>query len=233
MFDRLEFIIGSKINLLKSKTIMVIGLGGVGGHAFEALVRSGIENIIVIDNDVIDITNLNRQALAFQNTIGRPKVEIAKQISQNINPNCQIISYQIFLNEENINDIFNQKIDFVIDAIDTVNTKKLIIKKCIEKNIPFISVMGTGNKMHPELLEIADIRKTSYDPIAKIIRKMVKEEKINQKIPVIFSKEKPLIKGKVGSNAFVPASAGLLAASYTINKILEEKHEWKVTANYW
>ena len=221
MFDRLEFIIGSKINLLKSKTIMVIGLGGVGGHAFEALVRSGIENIIVIDNDVIDITNLNRQALAFQNTIGRPKVEIAKQISQNINPNCQIISYQIF----------NQKIDFVIDAIDTVNTKKLIIKKCIEKNIPFISVMGTGNKMHPELLEIADIRKTSYDPIAKIIRKMVKEEKINQKIPVIFSKEKPLIKGKIGSNAFVPASAGLLAASYTINKILEEKHEWKVTAN--
>ena len=231
MFDRLEFIIGSKINLLKSKTIMVIGLGGVGGHAFEALVRSGIENIIVIDNDVIDITNLNRQALAFQNTIGRPKVEIAKQISQNINSNCQIISYQIFLDEENINDIFNQKIDFVIDAIDTVNTKKLIIKKCIEKNIPFISVMGTGNKMHPELLEIADIRKTSYDPIAKIIRKMVKEEKINQKIPVIFSKEKPLIKGKVGSNAFVPASAGLLAASYTINKILEEKHEWKVTAN--
>ena len=87
--------------------------------------------------------------------------------------------------------------------------------------------------MHPELLEIADIRKTSYDPIAKIIRKMVKEEKINQKIPVIFSKEKPLIKGKIGSNAFVPASAGLLATSYTINKILEEKHEWKVTANYW
>lgn len=231
MFDRLELIIGDKINLLKNKTIMLIGLGGVGSHTFEALVRSGIGNIIIIDNDAVDITNLNRQALAFQNTIGKPKVDIAKQMAKNINPNCHILPYQIFLNEDNINDIFKQKIDFIIDAIDTINTKKLIIKKCIEKNLPFISVMGTGNKMHPELLEITDIRQTSYDPIAKILRKMIKEEKIKQKVPVIFSKEKPLIKGKIGSNAFVPASAGLLATSYTINKILEEEHEWKITAN--
>lgn len=225
MFDRLELIIGSKINILKNKTIMVIGLGGVGGHAFESLVRSGIENIIVIDNDVVDITNLNRQALAFKNTIGKPKVEIAKQIAQNINPNCQITSIQKFLDENNIEEIFNMQIDFVIDAIDTIKSKKLIINKCLEENILFISVMGTGNKMHPELLEIADIRKTEYDPIAKIIRKMVKEEKINKKVPVIFSKEKPLIKEKIGSNAFVPATAGLLATSYVINKLLEDKHE--------
>ena len=225
MFNRLEILIDGKINLLKNKIVMIIGLGGVGGHAFESLVRSGIEKIVVIDNDVIDITNINRQALAYQNTIGKSKVEVSREIAKNINPNCQIISLQIFLSEENIDEVFNQKIDFVIDAIDTINTKKLIIKKCLNENIPFISVMGTGNKMHPELLEISDIRKTEYDPIAKIIRKMVKDEKINKKIPVIFSKEKPLVKGRIGSNSFVPATAGLLATSYVINKLLEEKYE--------
>lgn len=225
MFERLELLIGNKIDILKNKTVMVIGLGGVGGHAFEALVRSGIQNIIVIDSDEIDITNLNRQDLAYLNTVGKPKAEIAEKLAMQINPNCHIQKYQTFLNEENIDNVFQNKLDFVIDAIDTIETKKLIIKKCLKENIPFISVMGTGNKMHPELLEIADIRKTEYDPIAKIIRKMIKEEKINKKVPVVFSKEKPIIKGKVGSNAFVPASAGLLAASFVINKLLEEKHE--------
>ena len=225
MFERLEFLIGNKINILKNKTVMVIGLGGVGGHAFETLVRSGIQNIIIIDNDKIDITNLNRQILAFQNTIGKYKVDVAQNKAHNINPNCQIKKEKIFLNETNIEEIFNQKIDFIIDAIDTIKTKKLIIKKCLKEKIPFISIMGTGNKMHPELLKITDIRKTEYDPIAKIIRKMVKEEKIKGKIPVIFSKEEPLIKNKLGSNAFVPATAGLLAASYVINNLLEEKHE--------
>lgn len=225
MFDRLKILIGNKIDTLKNKTIMVIGLGGVGGHAFEALVRSGIENIIVIDCDIIEITNLNRQALAYKETIGKSKVEVAKKMAQNINPNCKIKDIKIFLNKENIDSLFNIKIDFVIDAIDTIDTKKLIIKKCLNEKIPFVSVMGTGNKMHPELLEIDDIRKTEYDPIAKIIRKMVKDEKIKGNIPVIFSKEKPLVKGKIGSNAFVPATAGLIAASYVINKLLEEKHE--------
>lgn len=225
MFERFELLIGNKIKALKNKTVMIIGLGGVGGHSFESLVRSGIENIIVIDSDVIDITNLNRQALAYRTTIGKYKVEIAEELALNINPNCHVKKHRLFLNRENIDDIFQNKIDFVIDAIDTIETKKIIIKKCLKENIPFISVMGTGNKMHPELLEIADIRKTEYDPIAKVIRKMIKKEKINKKIPVIFSREKPIIKGKVGSNAFVPGSAGLLAASFVINKLLEETYE--------
>ncbi len=222
MFDRLKLLID--IDKLKNKTILVIGLGGVGGHAFESLIRSGIENIIVIDNDKIDITNLNRQTLAHQNTIGQYKTDIAKKLAYNINPNANIKTYQIFLDKNNIDEVFSNKIDFVIDAIDTIETKKLIIKTCLKEKTPFISVMGTGNKMHPELLEISDIRKTEYDPIAKIIRKMVKEEKIKEKIPVIYSKEKPIIKGKVGSSAFVPPTAGLIAASYVVNKILEENH---------
>lgn len=224
MFDRLKLLID--IEKLKNKTILVIGLGGVGGHAFESLIRSGIENIIVIDNDKIDITNLNRQTLAHQNTIGQYKTDIAKKLAYNINPNANIKTYQIFLDKNNIDEVFSNKIDFVIDAIDTIETKKLIIKTCLKEKTPFISVMGTGNKMHPELLEISDIRKTEYDPIAKIIRKMVKEEKIKEKIPVIYSKEKPIIKGKVGSSAFVPPTAGLIAASYVVNKILEENHGW-------
>ena len=225
MFDRLEILIGEKINILKNKTVLVIGLGGVGGHAFEALVRSGIENIIAIDSDIIDITNLNRQALAYQTTIEKNKVDVAEKIAKNINPNCQIIKINEFIDKTNIEKLFKHKIDFVIDAIDNKKKKKLIIKKCLKEKIPFISVMATGNKMHPELLEINDIRKTEYDPIAKIIRKMVKEENIKGKVPVVFSKEKPLIKNKIGSNAFVPASAGLLAASYVINKISEDTYE--------
>lgn len=225
MFDRLEVLIGDKINILKNKTVMIIGLGGVGGNAFETIVRSGVENIIVVDNDIVDITNLNRQVLAFNWSLSKEKVEVAEIIASQINKKCKIKKIKLFLNEENIDEIYNNKIDFVIDAIDTVNSKKLIIKKCIQKKIPFISVMGTGNKMHPELLEITDIKKTEYDPIAKIIRKMINDNKIKEKVPVIYSKEKPLLKGKIGSNAFVPSTAGILAASYAINKMLEDANE--------
>ena len=225
MFDRLEILIGDKINILKNKTVMIIGLGGVGGNAFETIVRSGVENIIVVDNDIVDITNLNRQALAFNWSLNKSKVEVAEIIANQINQKCKIKKIKLFLNEENIDEVYNNKIDFVIDAIDTVNSKKLIIKKCIQKKIPFISVMGTGNKMHPELLEITDIKKTEYDPIARIIRKMINDNQIKEKVPVIYSKEKPLLKGKIGSNAFVPSTAGILAASYAINKMLEEANE--------
>lgn len=225
MFDRLEVLIGDKINILKNKTVMIIGLGGVGGNAFETIVRSGVENIIVVDNDIVDITNLNRQALAFNWSLSKEKVEVAEIIANQINQKCKIKKIKLFLNEENIDEVYNNKIDFVIDAIDTVSSKKLIIKKCIQKKIPFISVMGTGNKMHPELLEITDIKKTEYDPIARIIRKMINDNKIKEKVPVIYSKEKPLLKGKIGSNAFVPSTAGILAASYAINKMLEDANE--------
>lgn len=225
MFDRLEILIGDKINILKNKTVMIIGLGGVGGNAFETIVRSGVENIIVVDNDIVDITNLNRQALAFNWSLNKSKVEVAEIIANQINQKCKIKKIKLFLNKENIDEVYNNKIDFVIDAIDTVNSKKLIIKKCIQKKIPFISVMGTGNKMHPELLEITDIKKTEYDPIARILRKMINDNQIKEKVPVIYSKEKPLLKGKIGSNAFVPSTAGILAASYAINKMLEDANE--------
>ena len=190
MFDRLEFIIGSKINLLKSKTIMVIGLGGVGGHAFEALVRSGIENIIVIDNDVIDITNLNRQALAFQNTIGKPKVEIAKQISQNINSNCQIISYQIFLDEENINDInFAMQLSKFMDSsfIRFWNVEKIMI--LTHKIILLLPLIDGTGLLYVYTQIIHQILKTSF---------FYKEFVLSSPdITILMDKLKPLIDHKL------------------------------------
>ncbi len=223
MFDRLELIIGDKTKLLKEKTVLLLGLGGVGGHAFEALLRSGIGTIIVIDNDKIDITNLNRQLLTNQNNIGKYKVDEAENRKSIINKECKIIKIKEFITEDNIDLIFNQKPDFIIDAIDTIKTKKIIIKKAKQQNIKLISVMGTGNKMHPEKLTITDIKNTSYDPIAKEIRKYINKEKIKGKIPVVFSDEKPIKTEKIGSNAFVPAAAGLIATSYVINELIKEE----------
>lgn len=223
MFDRLELIIGDKIETLKQKTVLLLGLGGVGGHTFEALVRSGIGTIIVVDNDKIDITNLNRQLLANNTNINEYKVDEAKKRKDIINPNCNVIKLKEFITEENLNNLFNYKIDFIVDAIDTLKTKKALIKYALNNNINIISVMGTGNKMHPELLTITDIKKTSYDPIAKEIRKFLTKEKIKGKLSVISSIEQPIKTNKIGSNAFVPATAGLLAASYVINELIKEK----------
>ena len=222
MLDRLEILIGDKTKTLKQKTFLLLCIGVLGWHYFETLLRSGIGTIIVVDNDVIDETNLNRQLLSTNKNIGQYKVDEAKKRQKDINQECKIIKINKFINEENIESLFENKIDFVIDAIDTIKTKKQLIKKCIEKQIKIISVMGTGNKMDPTKLTITDIRKTSYDPIAKEIRKFIKEERINKKIPVVFSDEIPIKTDKIGSNAFVPATAGIFAASYVINELIKE-----------
>ena len=222
MFDRLELLIDDKINGLKNKTVLLIGLGGVGGHAFESLVRSNIGTIIVVDNDKFDLSNLNRQLLATKDTINKYKVDVAEDRKNQINEETKIIKINKFITEDNIDLIFQYKIDFVIDAIDTVKTKESIIKTCLNKKIKFISVMGTGGKMNAEKLQITDLSKTTYDKLAKKIRNDFKKEKINGKIKVVSSTEKPKITKPIGSNAFVPASAGILAANYAINTLLKE-----------
>lgn len=226
-FERLELLIGDKLNDLENTTVLIIGLGGVGGYAAESLCRSGIGNIILVDNDIIDITNLNRQIISNMNNVGLSKVDEWERRLKSINSNINVIKLKQFITFDNIDILFNQKFEYLIDACDTVSTKKEIIKKCLEKNIKFISCMGTGKKFHPEMLEITDIRKTSYDPLAKVIRKMVKEENIKEKIPVIYSKEIPkkTDSNLIGSNAFVPSVAGLLCASYIFNLIVGETIE--------
>lgn len=225
MFEREIKLIGTEnFNKIKSKTVAVIGVGGVGGYAVEALVRSGIENLVIVDYDIVDVTNLNRQIISLQDNIGMYKTDVILKRIENINPNCSVITINKKLDENNLIELFDYNIDYLIDACDTVKVKEQLIFECLNRNIKQISSMGTGNKLNPELLEITDIRKTSYDPLAKRIRKFVTDNKIKEKVMVVSSTEPPKkVEGSVSSISFVPSVAGLLCASYVINDIIKEK----------
>lgn len=226
MFERLERIIGKdNINKLNTKTIAVIGLGGVGGYVVETLIRNGIENIIIIDNDNVDITNKNRQIIATDNTINKPKAEVFKERILSINPNCKVTCLNIFLNEENKENLFKYNIDYLVDACDTVKTKIMLIKECLNRNIKFISSMGTGNKLNPKKLEIMNLKDTNYDPLAKVIRYEVKKQNIKGKILVLSSNEEIIKTGirTPGSYSAVPNTAGILIADHIIKDIIKQE----------
>lgn len=225
MFERIEKFIGNdSVKLIKTKIVAVIGVGGVGGFAVEALVRSGIENIIIVDYDTIDITNLNRQIVTNENNIGNLKVDEVESRILSINKNCKVTKLNLKLNLENIDILFNYKFDYLVDCCDTILVKQELIKKCLTNKIKIISSMGTGNKIDPNLLEIADISKTSYDPIAKRIRKYLKDNGIHDKVPVVYSKEtNSKFTGSIPSMIFVPATCGLLCANYVIRDIIKNK----------
>ena len=224
MFERFELLVEDKINDIKSKKVLVVGVGGVGSYTVESLIRCGIGSITIIDNDIIDITNLNRQLMTNHSNIGKSKVEVLKNRIASINPECNVNAINIFLDDSNIDSIVNDY-DYVVDACDTVKTKVSLIKTCNKKNIKLISAMGTGNKMDPSKLEITDIYKTNYDPLAKLIRHECRCLGI-KKLTVVCSSELPIKKGvkTIPSNSFVPATAGLLITSYIINDIVGEIH---------
>ncbi len=225
MFERTISLIGNdNLELIKSKTVLVVGLGGVGGYVVETLIRSGIENIILVDYDTISLSNLNRQIISTRENIGNKKTFEFKKRINSINPKCNVTILDMFLERSNINVLDNYKIDYIADACDTVKTKELLIDYSIKNNIKLISSMGTGNKFDPSKLTITDIRKTSYDPLAKIIRKYVISNHIKEKIMVVSSVEPPIKSNKVSSIAFVPASSGILISSYIINDILKNNH---------
>ena len=223
-FSRCEILIGKeKLDLIKTKTVLVIGLGGVGGYAIESLVRNGIENIILCDYDKVDITNINRQVIALHSTIGEDKTKAFLNRIKDINPKCRVKIINEFIDKEKIDNLFMENIDYVIDACDTIETKKEIIKICLDKNIKFISCMGTAKKLDPTRLKITDLRNTNYDKIAKILRKWAKDEKIKGKIYVVSSSEeviKTCDNKKLGSMSFVPNTAGILCAKYVIDDII-------------
>lgn len=227
MFERFEKMIGlDNLVNINNKKVLVVGLGGVGGECVLSLVRSGISNITLVDYDIVDITNLNRQVVAYRSTVGMKKTEVLRNIILDINPECNVLCKDVFLDDKIISEIILDDYDYVIDACDTVKTKKAIIKECIKKDIKVISSMGTGNKLDPSMLEICDIRKTINDPLARIMRKWVKDEKINKKVMVLSSKELPIkVDGVVSSNSFVPNSAGLLIASYVIRDIINSSEK--------
>ncbi len=208
--------------LLFNKTVLVAGVGGVGSFTAEALARIGVGHLILVDKDIVDITNLNRQIHATHETVGKVKVDVMKERILKINPNCKVTALKLFIEDCNIGEIVNQKVDFIVDAVDDLNAKWLIIKNCCDKRIPFISSMGTARKLDPTKFKISDIRKTSYDPLAKALRKKLKDANMHGKVPVVWSDEKPLpaVDG-LGSTSFVPSVAGLIAASYVVKKLIK------------
>ena len=226
-FTRTEILIGTgNLQKLKQSTVAIFGIGGVGSYTAEALARAGIGTILLIDNDKIDITNLNRQIHATHETIGKYKVEEMKKRIQTINPQAEVKAIQEFVTAQNINEIINNKIDYIVDAIDTVKSKIEIIKTAKQKNIPIISSMGTANKLEPTKLEVTDIYKTKICPLAKIMRKELRKLEIPD-LKIVYSTEEPKLvkpigeeKSKLGSISFVPSVAGLIIAGEVVKYIM-------------
>ena len=241
-FSRNELAYGKEgLKLLNSQTVAVLGVGGVGSFAAEALARTNIGHIILIDKDDVDITNVNRQLHALTTTVGQSKVTLMEERIKLINPDCKVTAMHMFYTEETYEQLFEYDIDYIVDASDTIVYKIHLMKECLKRGIKSISSMGAANKTDPTRFQIEDISKTHTDPMAKVIRTRLKKEGIKKGIPVVFSDESPIViredvKSYVGnpdatirkaqlppsSNAFVPSVVGLICASYVINDILKD-----------
>ena len=231
-FLRNELYFGKdKQNKLKNIKVCVVGLGGVGAYAVEALARLGVENFVIIDKDKVDITNLNRQIIALESTLNKDKTSVVKERILDINSGAKVKEYNLFFNKDSSHILLEEKCDYVIDAIDTITCKWELIKICLDNNIKFISSMGMGNKEDLTKINITTLDKTSIDPVAKKLRELVKKEnrvKDMKKINVVFSSELPkkqtVIVNDSGENrkeslppssiVFTPSVAGLLCAYY-------------------
>lgn len=219
----LKLINADQLASIQNKKVVIVGVGGVGGFALETLVRFGIKNISVIDNDTVDITNLNRQIISDYNVLGQNKVEIALQRALSINPNGNFRGDNVFLNQDNLAEFIPNDSDYILDCCDTVTTKIALIKFAKERNIPIICAMGTGNRLDPSKLSVTDIYKTNNDPLAKIMRRLCKDNNV-KKLEVVTSSELPVKTHDrtPGSTPFVPSVAGIFMASYVVNKWLKD-----------
>ncbi|MCD5323683.1 MULTISPECIES: tRNA threonylcarbamoyladenosine dehydratase [Pontibacillus] len=240
-FSRNQLAIGQDgLDLMKGATVAVLGIGGVGSFSVEALARSGVGKLILIDKDDVDITNINRQIHSLMSTIGQSKVDLMADRVKDINPDCEVVRLHMFYTDETYERLFEHDLDFVVDASDTISFKIHLIKQCIDRDINIISSMGAANKMDPTKFEIANIFDTSYDPIARVIRTKLRKEGYKKGIPVVFSKEQPIkiredVRQEItpdnpntrkaeqppSSNAFVPSVAGLIMASHVVQEILK------------
>jgi len=232
-FSRTQLLLGDKAMARLSRShIAVFGVGGVGGYAVEVLARSGVGALTLIDNDYVSTTNINRQIIALLSTVGRPKVEVARERILDINPECKVTTLQQFYLPENADEIDLTTFDYVVDCIDTVKAKLELIRRCRSLNVPIICSMGAANKMDATAFRVADIEKTSVDPLAKIIRKKLRKEGIRG-VKVVYSEEEPLLSAKPteeaipegrhtipASNAFVPAAAGLIIGGEVIKDLI-------------
>lgn len=224
--ERSELLLGKEnVEALRSKTVLVVGVGGVGSFCVEALARTGIGHLILVDKDTVDESNVNRQLLATLDVVDQIKVDVMKQRILHINPNCIVDTFACFYDASKDAEIFSQPIDFVIDCIDSISSKKELMQACIDRNIPFLSSMGMARRMDPTKVCIMELEKTSYDPMAKILRQWKRKNRIRQKIWVAASLEPclPVIENQpLPSMIFVPASAGLLLAKECIFRLIKE-----------
>ena len=231
-FSRTELLLGTDgMERLKKASVMVFGIGGVGSHCVEALARSGVGTLILIDNDTVSLTNINRQSIALHSTEGRYKTEVMKEKIADICPEIRVRTYERFVLTDNLGDILDERPDYIIDAIDTVTAKLTLVCEARKRGIPIISSMGTGNKLHPEMFEITDITKTSVCPLCKVMRKELKNRGIGH-LKVVYSKEKPIdtsgrdtgedagVRRSIpGSISFTPPVAGLPIAGEVIRAL--------------
>ena len=221
-FQRLKLLIGDEnFSKLTSATVAVFGVGGVGSFTVEALARSGIGHLVLIDKDDIDATNINRQLHALSSTVGKSKVEVMRERIQDINPAAKVDTIQkFFLPGEGVEDFFICRYDYVVDAIDTLTAKIFLVEECTRRGIKIISSMGAGNKLDPTRFKVADIFQTSVDPVAKIMRKKLRERGIKN-LKVVWSDELPRpVKDFIGSVAFVPSVAGLIMAGEVVKDLI-------------
>lgn len=237
-FIRNELLLDENVcEKLSNLSVLVVGCGGVGGYAIESLVRLGVNNLTLVDNDVVDISNFNRQIIAINSNLNKPKVEAFKERILDINENAMVDCKNVLYSKESEDFVFDKKYDFVVDAIDTLSLKWELIKTCIEKNINFISSMGMGNKLDLTKIEITTLDKTVNDPVSKKLREFARKDKIDlKKIPVVFSSELPYkqnivvdegannIKKRIppSSIIFTPSVAGLLIGQYILEKTINE-----------
>lgn len=231
-FSRTELLINKEgLTKLNNACIIVFGIGGVGGYVVEALVRAGIGEIHLVDHDFVSVSNINRQIIAMQDTVGLKKVDVMKERIANINPNCKVVCYDTFFLEDTVSLFDFTKYDYIVDAIDTITAKLKLIEIANDLNIPIISSMGTGNKLDPTKLEVTDITKTSICPLARVMRRELKKRNIKH-LKVVYSTEKPIEtnatidpetkKKTPGSISFVPSCAGLMLASVVVNELINK-----------
>ena len=241
---RTQLLIGEEgIEKLQNSKVIVFGVGGVGSFTTEALTRTGIGTIIIVDNDTVDISNLNRQIHATRETVDKIKVEVMRDRMLLINPECNVITKQVFLTADNMAEVIPDDIDYVVDAIDSVTSKLALAEYCYNKDIKIIASMGTGNKLDPSLFKVADIHKTSVCPLARVMRNELKKRRV-KKLKVVYSEELPIkpqspqvdAQKKVdgeditrlskrqspGSMSFVPGVAGMILASQVVKDLLEK-----------
>ena len=229
-FTRTEMMLGkAAVERLNLTRVAVFGIGGVGGHAVEALARAGVGELHLFDSDTVSVTNINRQIIALHSTVGRLKVDVMRERIADINPACRVGAYQMFYLPETANELDLSAYDYVADCVDTVAAKLELAVRCAEAGVPLIAAMGAGNKLHPERIRLGDIFKTEVDPLARVMRRELKARGI-KKYRVVYSKEEPRKSGITdpesgksipGSLSFVPSAMGLIMASAIINDLIK------------